>query len=79
MSKYIIWVYRIPNDLVLRNEGVLRNAKPCQRCCKGLQDLGFRKLGFSNENGDTELIDLRYFTNDHISAAQKKTTKYSKL
>ena len=67
------------NNKTLKANGIYRNAKPCNRCCKGLLELGFRKIGFSNSNGDTELVDLRYFTNDHISAAQKKSTQYSRL
>ena len=72
-------MYRIPNNITLRKEGIFRNSKPCKNCCEGLLALGFRKIGFSNNNGQTELMDLRYSTNNHISAAQKKTSKYSKL
>ena len=77
-SKYIIWVFRIPNNLELKKRKISRDAMPCNSCCLGLKKLGFRKICFSDKNGNTQVIDLRYFINNHISAAQKHTFKYSK-
>ena len=51
---------------------------PCSNCCKSLYNLGFRKIGFSNNNGNIEIIDLRYFQNNHLSYAQKNSEKYSR-
>ena len=72
MSKYTLWVYRFSNKEI-------KNSKPCNHCCNSLRKLGFRKIGYSNNNGDTIIEDLRFFTNKHISSSQKLTSKYSKL
>lgn len=58
---------------------ILKDAKPCYRCCKGLYKLGFKKIGFSNENNHIEIIDLRYYNNEHISYSQKKSEKYCRF
>jgi hypothetical protein len=56
----------------------LKDAKPCSKCCKILFELGFRKVAFSNEHNQIELIDLRKYKNTHLSSAQKITEKYSR-
>ena len=45
---------RIPNDKYLREKGVIRDAKPCAKCCKTLLELGFRKIACSNANNEIE-------------------------
>ena len=75
LSKYTIWVVRISSH---NSENILRDAAPCYRCCKGLYKLGFTKIGFSNNNGEIEIADLRYYQNEHLSASQKKSEKYCK-
>jgi hypothetical protein len=72
LSKYIIWVVRISQDETPK----LKDAMPCHNCCKSLYKLGFRKICFSNNNGNIEIIDLRYFQNNHLSYAQKNSEKY---
>ena len=79
LSKYVVWVCRIPNDENLKKIGTFKNSEPCIRCCNGLKKLGFRKLRYSNDNGNFINIDLRYFKPTHISHSQLETTKYSKL
>ena len=79
LSKFTVWVIRLPGDSNLRDKGILRDAAPCARCCKGLYRLGFTKLGFSNINGDLEIADLRHYQNTHLSGAQKITEKYCKF
>jgi len=71
-------VVRIPKDKSLRASGVLRDAKPCAKCCKTLLELGFRKIACSNENNEIELIDLRKYQNTHLSTVQKLMEKHCK-
>jgi len=73
LSKFIIWVIRVSNG------NNVRDAMPCSNCCKNLRKLGFRKVAHSNSNGEIEMIDLRYFTNNHLSRAQLITEKYCKI
>lgn len=49
---------------------------PCGNCCKSLYKLGFRKLGYSNDKGVIQMMDLRYITNTHLSYAQRTSEKY---
>ena len=72
LSKFIIWVIRVSGSNI-------RDAMPCSRCCKNLKNLGFRKVAFSNSDGEIEMIDLRRFSNNHLSRAQIITAKYSKI
>ena len=65
-----MWVIRVSKD------GSFQDAKPCSKCCKLLFEFGFRKIAFSNNDGDIEIVNLKNFTNDHLSAAQRLTEKY---
>lgn len=76
LSKFIIWVVRLPKDKKLKETGIFKDAKPCSKCCTSLYELGFRKIAFSTENNEIELIDLRTYRNTHLSNAQKITEKY---
>ena len=69
---------RIPNDKYLREKGVIRDAKPCAKCCKTLLELGFRKIACSNENNEIEMIDLRNYQTTHLSAVQKLMEQHCK-
>ena len=72
MRKYVLWVVR-------RNaKGELRNAMPCHECCKTLKKLGFRKVAYSTDEGEVHMVDMRTFTNDHLSGSQKITAEHSK-
>lgn len=74
-SKYIVWTVRIPCGITL-DKDILRDAAPCENCCKALLKLGFTKIGFSNNNGNFILVDLRFYQNNHKSCAQKNSEKY---
>ena len=74
LSKYTVWVVRIPGGD--NSKSVLRDAAPCSKCCKGLLNLGFRKVGYSTNDGDIEIIDLRNYHTKHLSNAQVKSEKY---
>ena len=60
-KKYVIWVVR------QNSKGELRNAAPCNTCCIALKKLGFRKVVYSEDDGTMIMIDLRRYTNDHLS------------
>ena len=79
LSKFIIWVFRIPGDTNLQKDGILKEATPCSNCCKNLYKLGFRKIAFPDKEGNIIMKDLHYFENDHLSNAQKNTEKYCKF
>ena len=79
LSKYTLHVFRIPNDLLLRKKKVIKKSKPCKRCSDKLRDMGFRKICYSNDEGDIIKDDLRKYKTEYLSASQKDTTKYSKI
>ena len=70
-KKYVIWVIR------QNRKGELRNAAPCNTCCKALKKLGFRKVVYSNNDGRMIMIDLRQYQNNHLSNSQLITMVYS--
>ena len=76
-SKFTVWTLRICNTGKFHDHD-LRDAAPCTNCCKSLYKLGFTKLGFTTEDGEFVIEDLRYYCNDHISHAQKNSEKYCK-
>ena len=71
MKKYVIWVVRRSST------GKLKRSDPCNACCNALKTLGFRKIAYSNNKGEMEMVDLRYYTNNHISNSQEMTATYS--
>ena len=72
LKKFVLWVVR-------RNgNGDLRNAMPCNECCKTLKKLGFRKVAYSTDSGEIHMVDMRTFMNDHLSNSQKTTAIHSK-
>ena len=78
LSKFIVWVARIPNNKSSIEKGELKNAKPCLMCTKLLKELGFRYVAYTNNNNKIELVDLRKFNNNHLSDAQKITFNHCK-
>jgi deoxycytidylate deaminase len=58
--------------------GELRNAMPCSECCKTLKKLGFRKVAYSTNSSEMHIVDMRTFTNNHLSGSQKITAIHSK-
>lgn len=67
----MIWVVR------KNNKGELRNAAPCNICCRALKKLGFRKVAYSDDDGSMTMIDLRRYENNHLSNSQLITSKHS--
>lgn len=72
-KKYVLWVVRVSN-----NGENLKDATPCKRCCCKLNELGFKKIGYSDKEGEIKIVDIRYFMNNHLSRSQKKTAKFSR-
>ena len=70
-KKYVIWVVR-QNKIK-----ELRNAAPCNTCCKALKKLGFRKVVYSNDDGTMIMIDLRQYQNNHLSNSQLMMSVHS--
>ena len=71
LKKYVLWVIRESNN------GDIKNSAPCNACCKILKKLGFRKVAYSDDSGNMNMVDMRYYMNDHISNSQKATAIHS--
>lgn len=72
LSQYIIWVVRIGKDA--NGNTILRDAHPCFDCLNLLSKCGFKRIGFSDENGIMRLEKIRELRESghcHISAAQR--------
>ena len=59
------------------NKDELRNAAPCKVCCSALKKLGFRKIVYSDNYGNMNVVDIRKYTNDHTSNSQEITNRHS--
>lgn len=64
LSKCILWVVRLSRD------GKLTDSKPCCICLNYLKNIGIKKIGYSNSNGDIIISKTQYIHNDHVSYAQ---------
>ena len=45
----------------------MRNAKPCKYSTDSIKKLGFKKIIYSNENGNLEKIKINELNSDYIS------------
>ena len=50
LKNYTIFVIRIGKDD--NNNIILRNAKPCKHCTETIKKCGFKKIYYSNDNGE---------------------------
>lgn len=72
LSQYIIWVVRIGKDT--NGNTILRDAHPCFDCINLLSKCGFKRIGFSDDNGRMHLEKIRELQESghcHSSAAQR--------
>ena len=67
LNKYIIWVARVSHG----NQGDILYSAPCNKCIDSIRKMGFQKVGFSLENGKTQIVNINRFQNDHLSLAQQ--------
>ena len=71
ISKYIVWVIRL--GTYENGETCFRNSKPCDDCLTLMNHLGFKKVGFTDDNGDITINSIEnlmekskdYFTTAH--------------
>ena len=68
LKKYIIWVVRAPNDKKSQNQMKFRNSKPCKYCSKKLIELGFTKIGYSDDKGKI-IIDFIKNIEDQVTSS----------
>ena len=58
VKKYIVWVIRIGNSKE-NGKYLIKNSMPCNHCIDTLINLGFVKIGFSNDNGLIQVKKLK--------------------
>lgn len=69
ISKYIIWVGRINKD------NLLTNSKPCMVCKYRLLKLGFKKVAYTNDNGNLVKCNICDLNTNHLSECQLNLKK----
>lgn len=72
LKELTVWSVRISNN-------GLGNAMPCKTCVTRLQSLGFGWVAYSDEKGEIQFRRLSQCSNTHVSAAQKKLSKHTRL
>lgn len=75
-SKYIVWVIRLGSDH--NGNHILRQSHPCDDCLQFLNHLGFKRVGFSNHNGEMELDSVQNLiekSKEYTTHAQKTYRK----
>ena len=76
LNKYTIWVVRINNDKTSTQK--YQNSKPCLHCSRKLQQMGFSKIGYSNDRGEIIVDFLKNIKDNITSSTQKCLGKYFK-
>ena len=77
LKKYILWVVRAPTSKKeLKQE--LRNSMPCKMCINKLMELGFNKIGYSNDNGEMIVTHLNKINRNKTSSAQRQYSDFYK-
>jgi len=75
LSKYIIWVVRASATSSICNTNIkLKQSSPCAECITMLLSLGFKKIGFSDSNGNMIVTNIRNCPG-YLSNAQKNYNK----
>ena len=72
LKKYIIWVVRASKNKNSSSKAYnYKYSAPCAECIKTLIELGFKKIGFSDETGSIIVKNICTMKNTHISYAQQ--------
>ena len=74
LRQYVIWVFRIPNDVEEQRLGKFKESAPCSNCCKELLNMGFTKCCHTDDYGGIQCIDLREHTG-YETSSQSVTKK----
>lgn len=77
-NNFILWVVRLSNPNSNKLESKITGSKPCKECIKKLTKLGFCKVGYSDNNGNIIIENIKYMNNDHLSEAQLSFKKLEK-
>ena len=78
LNNYIIWVVRISNPRADHLESTCVDSMPCRDCINQLLKLGFKKIGYSTQDGTIVIKYLEQINNEHLSNVQILTEKYRK-
>ena len=83
ISKFIVWVVRVNSRCLLHDDFRVEESKPCQKCINTLREIGVKKIGYSNINGDIVVDKIENMTGI-LSGAQmsfdsKFNTMYTEL
>ena len=68
LNGYILWVVRVSNESVKSCK--LLDSCPCIKCKKILQDYGFKKIGYSTNDGKINIVNINKIETTHQSEAQ---------
>ena len=78
LKKYTIWVVRAPTSKSeLKQE--FRNSMPCKMCINKLLELGFNKIGYSNDDGEITVTQLSKIEKVKYSSAQRQFKEHFKF
>ena len=75
LKKYIVWVVRADTSI---EDCKLKNSMPCNFCLQTLKNLGFVKIGFSNQYGAIQMCKLCDLNCSYYTSSQKMYKKYYK-
>ena len=65
IRKYIIWVGRVSK---MDN---MTHSKPCKQCRIRLLRMGFKRIGYTDENGEIHLVNIDSIVADNLSNCQR--------
>ena len=75
LSGYTLWVVRASMRTEDLNNLKCTESRPCQNCTCYLKKLGFKKIAYSDSNGNINIVNLNSYHNDHLSDYQKSIFK----
>ena len=70
LKKYIIWVVRADKQKLRDKDVGFNYSAPCGECIRTLLALGFKKIGFSNDDGTMTVQNIDSLDRSHLSFAQ---------
>ena len=72
LKKYTVWCVRNSNDKCTHGTHINRHSGPCTLCVKRLLNLGFKKMGFSDNEGNMRIVKLEHYHDHYITGSQQK-------
>ena len=66
-SQYTLYVIRISNNKLKRDQNIYENSKPCYHCTQVLKNVGIGTVVYSNQNNEFITEKTKDLETDHIS------------